>query len=1010
MATLARFIGIDRYADSRIPDLAGATRDARAMCALFTDSIAGVDARAVVDGDATAAAIETAIADTLDAATEADIVVLMFAGHGTPDHRIVSHDSTLETIETSTLPMRTLAERFRASRAGAILCILDCCFSGDAPARVLGDLPASRDIPFATDMFSGEGRLLIAASAFDAPAYEHPKHRHGLLTYALMEVLGRGVGTVNVAAALAEVQEVVRAEAAAMGRSQTPVVFGLVSGGLTMPVLRRGASYEQWFPTPRSPRVTGPMLELPALGVPVSIAEAWADRYPEGLNRLQMEAVNECRVLEGESLLVVAPTSAGKTFVGELAAARALGEGRKAVFLLPYRALVNEKYEEFRELYGDRCGLRVVRCSGDYVDDTRAFINGKYDLAVLTFELFLALAVGNATVLPRIGLVVLDEAQFISNESRGIVVELILSFLRRARLNGVEPQLVALSATMGELNHFDEWLGVKTLITDVRPVPLEFGVLDRRGTYQYMDTSGEPKEKQLLPPHTIQQRGAKASSQDVVVPLVRQILSDAAAKEKILVFRNVRGAAEGCANYLANELGQKPAIAILDALPTQDGSSASDGLRRALGGGTAFHNTNLTRDERVAVERAFRDPDGPVQVLVATMTVAAGVNTPASTVIIVENSFPWEADGGAFTRADVRNMAGRAGRVGFRETGRAIMLAESPLERQRLFREYVMKPPEAARSSFDDDDVGTWVLRLLAQVKELAEAEVAGLLSNTYGGYLLNRAHAGWQGATETAVSQLVRRMVSLGLLERITDKVRLTLVGQACGRASLSLESCLRLIEMIQAKGARMLSPLRLMALVQALPEMDAQYTPLFKKGVKEAQWGAIAAQRYGRDVAETLQRLTSDRFAYWGRLKRAAILAEWVAGTPMASIEQRYSITPFNAVAAGDVRSIADTTRFHLRSAADIAAVAFPGEAPPLDQMETLLRQLELGMPEAALALLDLPIRLERGEYLGLVAVGVVDATSFWLRPVGDLANVLRPTRLSELERLRPYAAEPQ
>jgi len=127
--------------------------------------------------------------------------------------------------------------------------------------------------------------------------------------------------------------------------------------------------------------------------------------------------------------------------------------------------------------------------------------------------------------------------------------------------------------------------------------------------------------------------------------------------------------------------GQTPATAVLDVLPTQDLTGASQDLRECLSGGTAFHNTNLLRAEREAVERGYRSATGGIHALVATTTLAAGINTPASTVVLAENEFVGE-DGRQFTVAEYKNMAGRAGRLGFNEIGKAIILAETPMERK----------------------------------------------------------------------------------------------------------------------------------------------------------------------------------------------------------------------------------------------------------------------------------------------------------------------------------------
>ena len=98
-------------------------------------------------------------------------------------------------------------------------------------------------------------------------------------------------------------------------------------------------------------------------------------------------------------------------------------------------------------------------------------------------------------------------------------------------------------------------------------------------------------------------------------------------------------------------------------MSSHDLSGSGERLRECLSGGTAFHNSNLTRDERVVVERHFRDPKGGIEVLASTTTLAAGINTPASIVILAEQEFIGE-DGRPFTVAEYKNMAGRAGRLG----------------------------------------------------------------------------------------------------------------------------------------------------------------------------------------------------------------------------------------------------------------------------------------------------------------------------------------------------------
>lgn len=998
MALLASFIGVDRHADANIPDLTGARRDATALWALFSDTLPDIAARLVVDADASVAGVREALDQTLGAAAPGDTVIVSFSGHGTHDHRLVTYDTRTDDLAATTLSMSELVKRLKESRADAVVCVLDCCFSGGAPARVLEDSPIPRGVinPFAE--VAGKGLLLIAASNINEQAFELPGSGHGLLTRALISALQTEESPISLPTMLDRVTEEVRAEASRIGVRQTPVFFNYVEGGLTLPALHAGSRFRAAFPETSGVRVTRDIRDLEAFGLPPTVAAAWAEQFKNGLNDLQLEAVNEKRILDGASLLVAAPTSSGKTFIGEMAAARAITERRKAVFLLPYRALTNEKYDQFTQLYGEILGMRVIRCTGDYADQTAPFVRGRYDLALLTYEMFLNLTVSNPAVLNQIGLVVLDEAQFVTDPSRGISVELLLTHLLAARERGISPQIIALSAVIGDVNNFDAWLGTGRLTTDQRPVPLVEGVLDRCGRFKYLNANGQAQEEQLLPAVAIHVRRKEASAQDVIVPLVQSLV---AKGEKVIVFRNQRGKARGCAKYLAKDLGLAPAANALAALPRHDLSSTSAALRECLANGTAFHTADLTREERAIVEQVFRDPESPVRVLAATTTVAAGINTPASTVILAEQQFIGE-DGREFTVAEYKNMAGRAGRLGFNEEGKAIIIAENAFDRESLFNRYVRGRLEALQSSFDPQHLETWIIRLLAQITRVPRGEVVRLLANSYGGYLAARANPKWRAAMEQRLEGMLTRLIELKIVEQDQEEVQLTLLGRACGRSTLPFKSLLRLVDLLQRTGAQNLNPLRLMALLQVIPEAGG-YTPVMKRGQSESARRREVTAKYGADVAVALQRFADDEWDYYGRCKRAAVLWDWIHGASIEAIEKQYSPNPYQGtIAHGDVRRFADTTRLHLRSAYQIAAVMFVSEDLTEESIETLLRQLETGLPAKALGLLALPVTLSRGEYLALHAAGATGVDDFWSLAPSIIAGIVGEERAARLERL--------
>jgi helicase len=238
-------------------------------------------------------------------------------------------------------------------------------------------------------------------------------------------------------------------------------------------------------------------------------------------------------------------------------------------------------------------------------------------------------------------------------------------------------------------------------------------------------------------------------------------------------------------------------------------------------------------------------------------------------------------------------------------------------------------------------------------------------------------------------------------------EHIRLSILGHACGQSPLTLESAMRLVQLLRQIDANALTPAGLMALVQALPEQDDDYTPL-GRGRSEAGRPGEAAARFGWPITRALQRWARTDLIHYARCKRALILSEWIRGVPIEQIEEQFSPNPFARVGHGDVRGFADATRFYLGSASRIAAIVHAGAGPTEEEITSLLKQLDVGLPADAQELTDIPLNLVRGEYLALYSAG--------LRTVGDLRTLsqeklielLGKTRAKEISALTSTAEE--
>jgi helicase len=1011
MAFRGLFIGIDRYHSHRIDWLSCACRDAMALHALFLDNLGG-SADLLIDDEAT----KDAIAERLTALTgcaEDDTVVIAFSGHGSQTHELVTYDADHARLAETAIPLQTLTEWFAKIPAKRLICILDCCFSGGMGTKVVHVDALPRDVVSEADLLDrlcGEGRLILTASTAQQPAWEMTQQGHGLLTHFVLQALQgaddvRQAGRVSIYRLLEYVSQRVTDGASQFGKPQHPTLRGRIDGDLSWPVFVPGDRYKAAFPEHAGAIADADITSLVPFGFPADLLTCWADSIPS-LNALQLAAINDYHLFDGGHLVISAPTSSGKTMIGELAALRGALNRRRAVFLLPLKALVNDKYRYFTRTYSS-FGLRVIRATGDIADDVPLLLRGQYDIALLTYEKFAAILLGSPHILDHVGTVVVDEVQMIADRSRGIALEFLLTLLRMRRRLGIEPQLIALSAVIGDTNGLERWLNARLLRRNERPVPLSEGILRADGSFRFLAPNGT----ETITPSVIRPEYRKGSSQDWIIPLVRRLVKEG---KQVIVFRETKGDARGCATYLAENLGLPAASDAIAAIATTDPSLASDQLRTCLAGGVAFHVADLDTDERRVVEEEFRRPNTPLRAIAATTTLAMGINTPTEAVIIAGLEHPGEEP---YSVAEYKNMVGRAGRMGFAAEGTSYTLATTAHEEHIVWSRYVTGSPEDIESRFvTAGDPRSLVLRVLASAQRSAHegvllADIVDFLEGSFGAY----RHQQTAGASPWSRQQLLDAVAELrrcGLVEEGDDqRYHLTQLGRFAGESGIAVQSVINVVEALRPLSAEDINDPTLLAATQLTVELDALFFPLNRRSAKQEPhvWPAeLRRQGVAQSVIFSLGRDTRDQHAGTMRAKKAVACLLWITELPMAEIERR--LTQFGGSfdgAAGPVRGAAARTRDILPIVVRVVQTQHPG-IDFSQRCARLLVRLELGVPSPITDLARFAgATLSRADYLQLHAAGFGTLASLTTAAEVDLLRCLGNDR-DKLESLMAAADE--
>lgn len=524
---------------------------------------------------------------------------------------------------------------------------------------------------------------------------------------------------------------------------------------------------------------------------PAPVANLVKSIIPFDLDDFQLDALRA--LSSGKSVVLSAPTGAGKTIVGEMAVYLALCKRLRVFYTTPLKALSNQKFYDFKRQFGDD---RVGLLTGDIT------INRDADIIVMTTEIYRNMLYAEATetrneppVTDNLFAVIFDEFHYLNDRDRGTVWE-------ESVINSPpHVVLVALSATMSNSTDVKQWFesvqGPTALVeSHVRPVPLLFGYCDQDGlTPLFADekrnrSSGgrtrgfaksrrqrnEPQTEVKLHPKLLRKLNSKEKrdqdskrrrptriEDDMTETEIMRIKSSRVVDKKrfgrrdgmeVPSFQYVvrtlqRREMTPCIVFIFSRMGcDRAAMSTAnnqDSLVTPEEQvkikERLDAFVKAHPGmvqpdrlnvamkGIASHHAGLMPLWKICVEELFQD--GLIKVVFATETLAAGINMPArSTVISMLSKRIGDEGFTALTTSQVLQMAGRAGRRGKDTIGHSIVLRSRREGAKEAFK-ILTAGVDALESKFTPNY--GMVLNLLS-TRSLEDAKV--LVERSFGNFL----------------------------------------------------------------------------------------------------------------------------------------------------------------------------------------------------------------------------------------------------------------------------------
>lgn len=482
------------------------------------------------------------------------------------------------------------------------------------------------------------------------------------------------------------------------------------------------------------------------------------------------KAVIESGYLEDKSNYIISiPTASGKTVLGILPALKTILNGGKAVYAAPLLSIQNEKVKEFKAF--EEHGIKV----GKHPSNS--------DLSVMVFESFDALTRFSWNVLREVDTLIIDEFHMIGEYSRGPTLE---SAITRAKIINPSLRIIALSATLKNIDEIEQWLDGKTVEHDYRPVPLNKEVLDA----EMFNTKNK---------------------NDVIVKIVEKAIED---NSQALNFVSTRRFTESLATYVAKKIDKKTTKEqkhkfkqVADKLlevPKKKGSLPTTTclkLAEAAEKGVVFHHAGLFNEQKEIIEDEFRN--GNILMITATPSLMYGVNLPSKYVVIRDHT-RWTSNGPASIPVfDYEQMSGRAGRPQYDDVGYSYLVAKTMDEAFDLEARYIDGEIELTNSKLIDNKDAIYK-QIIAQIASSLSKNLDDLNDffgkTLYGFQMKNNPSMSMfaQDSLNWELESALEFLLQNGIIRATPEGLKTTDFGNLIAKSNYAVETAVKIKEYV--------------------------------------------------------------------------------------------------------------------------------------------------------------------------------------------------------------------